>query len=185
MMTPMAFAELLRPLLGLRFAPPNLEAHRMVLLRKPEDDLRAAVALAARSRRDFPAPVELLDDLATIARQKAAGMVEVDKSVPLPAPRTVTVTNPASDVSLTIPVTREWYHDCDVCDDSGLVEFWCGDEAERRRQPWVRLGACGHPRPHGAHSWVQPCACVATNPTIQRRKARQAASVGSGTRSVA
>jgi hypothetical protein len=130
-----------------------------------EPILRAAVDYAIRTRTKFPAPAELRADA-----DHVAPLARLD--VPLPVRERVleqpfTITIP--EVGTVVSVTREWKYYCDDCSDTGWKSFWCGD-AGTRRQPWIEFGKCERPQEHGAHEFVQHCACWASNPALIRKR---------------
>lgn len=67
---------------------------------------------------------------------------------------------------------------CLFCLDGGWRPFWClgAGEARTLDQPARADGSivdCGRQTPHSGHQYVAPCACLATNPVIARRRERE------------
>lgn len=73
--------------------------------------------------------------------------------------------------TLAVPITPGYQPHCRVCDDSGMQEYACGAEAVKR-QPWLMEQSCERKGSHGPHAWVQYCFCVAMNPVVQGRRAK-------------
>jgi hypothetical protein len=160
-------------LTGLRFVPGEMQTHWEALQDIPDAVLVAAVDRAQKTRTEFPTPIELRQDADAVAHLARVFDPEPDRSVPLPAP--VVIDMPEGVKPLRID--REWRHDCDVCADSGMRSFWCGDG---RRQSWLYLERCERPKAHSSHEWVRRCECYETNPTIRRRNEHQAKYAVSG-----
>lgn len=157
-------------LIGLRFMPASMGTHWDALHDLPEAVLEAAITRAQRTRSEFPSPVELRQD---------ADQVRAHVRPPTPARRGAALEAPVVIGTLpagrAIHATCEWRYYCDTCGDSGWEELWCGPH---QQSSWMRAGHCGRRRCESettlGHSWVQTCACAASNPAVQRRKDRDA-----------
>lgn len=161
------FETQMQRLRGLRFVPADMTTHWEALSELPESALEAAVSRAQRTRVDFPTPVELRQDADQAAPMQAEP--EPDRSGALSEPRAIVVGNDASDVHLTLPVTRTWTYYCDVCGDSGWRGLWCGGDPKPKS--WLEHRTCGRrDSRHLPHEWVEPCPCAEWNPAIKRRK---------------
>lgn len=171
-----AVATQLRRLSGLRFAPELLQTHEEALASVGPDDLFDAISLAQRECRDFPSPVELLEFVHRV-RIKRAGATP-DPVVERPAePVDVAITHFGETVA-KVKVTRDYAHECDVCDDSGWKPIWCGI---REAMPGVlqlrgaQFGFCGEGREHYPHEFAVACPCRPTNRTYRLKLEKLAA----------
>jgi hypothetical protein len=158
---------------GLRFKPADQRTHWEALNDVPMVVLTAAISHAQKTRSEFPTPHELRQDADTVAHRVRASEPEPDRSVALPAP----VTIPMPEGVPPLRIEREWRDDCQVCRDTGMRSFWCGDG---RRQPWLLHERCERPKAHSPHEWVRRCECYERNPTIRRRNASRAKYAASG-----
>lgn len=161
------FEDQMNRLADLKSPPSSVDGHWEALKDIPLTMVKSAITHALRTRSWFPTGAELRADADHVARHTALAPAE-PKVIDLADAQTVVVQNPLGGQPLTLQVVREWYHDCDVCSDSGWASRWCG---ETPPNPWTPRRACERRHGHAAHEWVEPCACIATNPTIQRRRA--------------
>lgn len=157
--------ELLR-LAGLRFMPSDMSGHREVLADVPPDVLHAAVGLALRECRDFPTPSELLEFVSRARVARLSSAVDVIDERPIDP---VEVAIPHTGKVLRI--TRDYAHQCDLCDDSGWRPFWCGP---REAMPGVlqlrsvQTLDCGRRLDHAPHEFAEACLCREWNRAYQR-----------------
>ncbi len=68
---------------------------------------------------------------------------------------------------------RSWKLECEVCEDTGWIFFWClGLEVPAsdlgRRDETMPVEQCDRDRSHLPHSFVRVCPCRETNRTYQR-----------------
>ncbi len=68
---------------------------------------------------------------------------------------------------------RNWKLECEVCEDTGFIFFWClGIEVPEsdlgRRDETMPVQQCDRDRSHLPHSFVRVCPCRETNRTYQR-----------------
>lgn len=161
---------------GLRFRPDDLTTHWEALHTLPEAVVEAAVGWAARTRTDFPAPIELREDADRAMPPRVDGELE-DRAVPLAQPHTITVPQTGTIVS----ITREWVYYCAHCSDTGWRAWWCGPRSTPDRVPWIADAWCERRRAHGAHEWSARCACAESNPALVRKRAAQERYAAQGT----
>lgn len=167
------FEDEMARLNGLRYKPSDLRTHWEALQDVPIEMLRAAISRAQKTRTDFPTPFELRQDADAVAHHVRRPEPEPDRSTALPEPVTIPITEGVAPLR----IDREWRYDCQVCSDSGMRTFWCGDG---RRQPWLMFERCERSQAHSSHEWVRRCECYDTNPTIRRRHEAQARYAASG-----
>lgn len=157
-MTPAHCERQLARLNVLKGLPEDVVEYFAALQDIPDERFTRAVDHSLKTRHWFPTPAELRADVDAVA-----GTVTFSP----PPPRFVTAvgggfeatfTNPFSGKTLTVKVDRIWKFDCQDCEDTGWHSRRCPAEA------------CGRPRDHAAHEWVEKCACIEWNPTIRRRK---------------
>lgn len=166
----------------LRFPPADLAEFWAALKDIPDEPFTAGVGHATRTRGDHPVPAELRADVDAVARRVAPQAVHpTSRMVPIEGTVTAVIRNPLRGVDgkpgkgITVTVSSSYRPDCDDCDDSGHVLFWCGEPGPTK-MPWTYIRSCERRHPDGwtgGHDWAAECPCVATNPTIQRRKAMQ------------
>ena len=173
-MTSAVFASQMERLRPLRFGPSDFGSHWEALRDIPDELFTAAVSHALRTRAEFPAPAELRADTDVVARRNGnrQAVHPTSRAVPIEGGIPVEIKSPFGGPSITLHVTETIRHDCDDCDDTGKVLFWCGDDASAR-WPWMYRRRCERRNPHGDHDWAAECPCVPTNATIQLRKAAQ------------
>lgn len=162
------FREQMSRLLGLKFAPADMQTHWEALSDVPSPILEAAVTRAGRTRTEFPSPAELREDCDAVAASVRATIVDEDRGTDLEQPVTLG-TLPTGKV---ITAERIWKYYHDECGDIGIESLWCG-EPERSRKPWQNFQHCGRSKPHGAHEWVRKCACWESNPALIRKRANE------------
>lgn len=165
-MTQLAFERSMSRLTGLKFAPANLSTHFEALSDLTDTELDAAIGRAARECDEFPSPKMLR---AFVDEHRAR--VEVPEEDPgrasvLDESRTIALPD-----GTTLSVPREWRYYCEVCSDTGVKSFWCGDKPSARF-PWLSVMRCQRRKEHLDHEWVESCPCAETNPDVQRKKAR-------------
>lgn len=163
---PPDFAACMKRLVGLKFAPSDLTTHWEALRDLAADELDVAIMRATRECDEFPSPKMLR---AFVDEHRARVVVpeeDPSRAVDLDDARTVALPD-----GTTIPVPREWSYYCDVCSDTGMRSFWCGDSPSKR-QPWLTVGRCGRRKAHGEHEWVEACPCAPTNPDVIRKQLR-------------
>lgn len=167
------FMAQMRRLLGLKFAPSDLTTHWEALQDMPEALLEAAVTHAQTASDEFPSPKML----------KMFGDQLRARVVPIPVTEDRSEDNPSPTVAKlptgrVIPLTRFWKYYCEQCSDTGWSSFWCAGIMKpgekwpvAQRHPWVEIDRpCERHKGHGAHEWSAACACVDTNPEVQRRR---------------
>lgn len=162
------FTSQMTRLEGLKFGPDNLHTHWEGLRDVSVDALERAVSKAVRECESYPSPAEIRRFI--IETAPAIGQDE-DRSVPLVAPRVITVPVPGSEPVL-LPVTREWTYYCTRCNDTGWASFWCGDEEQRK--PWHGIGQCERPEAHAGHEYARHCVCWESNPAVVKKRERAA-----------
>lgn len=171
------FRAQMRRLLGLKFAPANLQTHWESLHDLPDALLQSAVDHAQRMCDEFPSPHELRTFAERMRFKVLPVPPPVDRS--MPSERVITAELPGGG---KIRIRREWKYYCDECSDSGWVSIWCDgytrsdDEsfpAGRRSQRTERAEMCSRTEAHGSHEWTMPCPCAATNPDVLRRRERE------------
>ncbi len=163
-MTRLEFDDEMGRLGLLRNPPAELETFWDLFQSVPAPELRAGISHAVRTRTFFPVPAELFEDCDTARPQRTWTDTERMPSGPQ---RTERIENPFGGAPLVVTVHREWAYYCQRCSDSGWVSQWCGGPAPK---PWQFTTTCARPRKHDPHEWVERCACVPTNPAIQRRR---------------
>ncbi len=157
----------------LPFAPDTMDGHWEALQDIPPQVLQPAIAIALKGRTKFPVPADLRADCdAVVRQQRPAAVHPTARIVPLEGGIPVEIKNPFGGPSIHLTVTDAYRADCDECDDTGMVLFWCGEPGPTMT-PWTYRRDCGRRHAHGSHDWATQCPCVATNPTIQRKKAAQ------------
>lgn len=167
------FDRQLSRLASLPNAPADTDGHWDALQDLPPQLFEAAISHALRTRAWFPVPVDLRRDCDAVSRRAVPSAVApTSHLVPVDGQQIVTIRNPFGGADITLAIDRAYRADCDDCDDSGQVVFWCGAE-KSTRWPWLYRRACERRDPHAAHDWAGTCPCVATNATIQRRRAAQ------------
>lgn len=166
------FDEQMHRMSDLKSAPSRMDAHYEALQDIPTDVLMQGITHALKTRPWFPTPAELRADCDAAMRRVPAPVGSRRKFVDVANARTVEILNPFGGPPITLYLTRDWHHDCTNCEDYGYAARWCG-ETGHSRYPWMELGRCQRPDEHASHEWVEPCHCIETNPTIQRRKAAQ------------
>jgi len=161
------FIVQMQRLSGLKFTPGDFDTHWEALQDIPEAVLEAAVTRAQRTRVEFPTPVELRQDADLVAHLVRPPVVEDEaaRTTPLAEPFEIQYPQAAA----VIPVRDRWRYDCEVCSDSGWQSVWCGPFTAQRK-PWQEPRTCDRRGEHGSHEWVRTCACVATNPTLIRKR---------------
>lgn len=169
-MTWPSFAQQMHRLNGLRFAPADLTTHWEALRDLPDSILEAAVGRAQKTRVEFPTPIELRQDADQVKHLVDVAPPEQERGIDLATPVTYVVPH----VNVSLKITREWKYYCQDCSDEGKVSKWCGVITTTHYKPWMAPEICQRTREHFPHEWVTACSCVATNPAIQRRKARDA-----------
>lgn len=150
--------------------PGDSDAYWEVLCDIPDDLFKSAIGHALRTRKWFPVPVELRDDVEAVKPRT----YYTDRNVePRPVSFTATITNPLDpSQSFTVNVVDHMPHECEACSDTGWVSFWCGPVGPRMGTS-ERLD-CERRGQHVAHEYVRPCPCIGTNPVIQRKRDTQA-----------
>jgi hypothetical protein len=161
-------------LIVLKGWPDSVEEYFPALVDIPDDLMPDAVTHALRTRTWFPAPAEVRADCDAIRRSRPVSSLPQPKVHELAGGgREVLIANPFGGEPLRLLVTRDWTHDCEECSDTGWASRWCGEG--RSGQPDVKSRHCGRTHlEHGAHEFVEKCACIDWNPTIKRRKEAQA-----------
>jgi hypothetical protein len=175
-MTQEFFHAQMARLVGLRWVPRDMTTHWEALRTLPDAVLDAAVAVAGRTRVDFPTPHELRQDADSV-RTAIDVPDDPDRSTALDQPYTVIL--PHSDTPIRI--SREWSYHCDYCSDIGWRRWWCGDPPMPLRLvtsdpvalPVPSGRACDRYHPHGSHEWVAPCECAEHNPALIRKRHNQ------------
>lgn len=167
-MTRAAFDAQMRRMVGLRFAPPVLDTHWEGLQGVPLEALTKAVTHAIISRRDFPTPAELREDIDRItpAQESAPlgrGSENLDQPIPL---------GQLPDGTRLPAATRIWHYYCETCSDCGWEPVWCGEG--RSPFPWVTVQMdCGRYHEHAAHEFSRRCGCWDSNPELIRKRETQ------------
>lgn len=162
------FDAQMRRLIGLKFVPASLDTHWEALQDVPLAVLTAAVTRAQKTRAEFPTPVELREDADQVAHLVSATSEEEPRGVRLAEPVTMAVPQAAA----VLVMQQSWEYYDSVCSDTGWRVFWCGP-FELSRKPWQEPRLCERRREHGAHEWVDRCACFDTNPALIRRRESQ------------
>ena len=168
------FDQQMARLSGLRFAPAETDTHWEALQDVPGSVLEVAVGRAAKTRSEFPTPVELRQDADQVAHFARPVEPAEDRSTPLEQPFTITV----PEVGKVVSITREWSYYCETCSDAGWESMWCGypavtlknGEIRTLAKPWQAQRICDRRGPHMPHEWVQKCACSDTNPALVRKR---------------
>lgn len=168
-MTRLWFDEQMARLAGLRFVPSDMTTHWEALRDLPQGVLEQAVGRAGRTRVEFPTPIELRQDADQITRRPTS-FEDRDQATEHPARELVCE---ALGMTLRLNITRDWRYDCDTCSDSGWEMFWCGPAGVHTKQR-LQARTCDHRGEHAPHEWTAPCPCRETNPTIRRRRDRDA-----------
>ena len=163
------FRGQMRRLMGLRFAPTDLQTHWEALSDVPDGILAEAVSRAQKTRAEFPSPVELRQDCDAVAHLVRVTQDE-DRGVDLEQPVTL---GALPDGTPLPPVKRLWKYYCEDCEDSGMRSFWCGVAVEHVTKPWQIRMACERIKEHGAHEFVARCACWDTNQALIRKREAQ------------
>ena len=166
-MTP-AFRDQMRRLMGLRFAPADLQTHWEALSDVPGGILAEAVSRAQKTRAEFPSPVELRQDCDAVAHLARPVVEDEDRGVALAKPFTITVPG----VGTVVSITREWNYYCDHCEDTGMRSMWCGEFVEHVTKPWQMRMACERTKEHMPHEFVARCGCWDTNTALIRKRER-------------
>jgi hypothetical protein len=170
-MTRVWFDSQMERMLSLKAMPGDTDEYFAALSDIPDEVLMAAVSHALKTRTWFPVAAELRADADAVVRHREVEP-EQFKLVDVKHARQVYIPNPFGGRGLTVVVTKEWRHDCDVCEDTGWAPRVCGMSAPEYLPEAIRR-FCERRIPHGPHAWVERCACLKTNPTIQRRQAAQ------------
>jgi hypothetical protein len=163
---PAWFRAQMARMVGLRFVPQDLRTHWEGLSDIPEALLEAAVSEAQRKCHNFPTPWQVRTFADQARRVVCPVPPDEDRTVPLPAPMVIG----HLPTGRPIVALRTWRYYCEDCSDSGLRTYWCGPPEGGR--PWLTRLDCGRSFEHAAHEWVKACACAASNPDVQRRKAK-------------
>jgi hypothetical protein len=158
-------------MLSLKAMPGDTDEYFAALVDIPDEVLVAAVSHALKTRTWFPVAAELRADADAVVRRQGAEpqpfrLADVQNA------RQVYIKNPFGGRDLALTVTKDWRHDCDVCEDTGWAQRFCGMSAPGHLPETIRR-FCERRIPHAPHAWVERCACFKTNPTIQRRQAAQ------------
>jgi hypothetical protein len=164
------FAEQMRRMNGLRFAPADLGTHWAGLGDLPLDVLTRAVERSIRTRSEFPTPSEVRQD-ADLSRPTLAPTTAEPEDTRLSEPVQVAVAASHLAPEHTIVITHAHAYQCEMCSDTGWETHWCGGTPPR---PWLRLYRCSRGGTHQDHEWTAACACAATNPALVRRRDRAA-----------
>jgi hypothetical protein len=163
-------------LLVLRNAPDDLDEWERALCDIPTEVLEAAATHALKTRVFFPLPAEVRADADAAAFYlRSPELAPPERERAIPEPFDITIPVPGQE-PVTLHIVREWRYDCPSCRDTGWAEFWCGPrgaEPAPGQSPFAPVAPCDRAREHGPHAYVRGCPCVDTNPTIQRRLARQ------------
>lgn len=161
-MTPDFCKRELKRMAVLRGMPENVGEYSPALADIPEPVFHRAVAHAILTRQFFPTVAELRADCDAVA-ERVARVPEPDRHASTTeTPRPLVLKNPFTGEEKSIPITRVWKNDCDVCGDTGWAPFHCPE------QP------CGRTFEHLPHEWVVKCACWSSNPTLRRKRAESA-----------
>jgi hypothetical protein len=155
-------------LIGLRFAPADMDTHWEGLRDVPSSVLELAVARACRTRSEFPSPAELREDCDAVAHQVRTTVIDEDRGTDLPEP----VTLGTLPTGKAITAERVWRYYHEACSDSGMESLWCGEPGPSRK-PWQELQACERTKPHDPHEWVRRCTCYDSNPHLIRKRERE------------
>ncbi len=136
-MTLGVFQSQIDRLRALRFAPADFNSHWDALQDIPDELFTAAVSHALRTRAEFPAPAELRADTDAVVRRQQPPIAEHPTShrVPIEGGIPVEITSPFGGPSIHLTVTETIRYDCDECDDTGRVTFWCGEDGPTKK-PW-------------------------------------------------
>jgi hypothetical protein len=164
-MTQAMFITQMRRLHGLKFTPADFDTHWEALRDLPDVVLAAAVTRAQKTRVEFPTPVELRQDADQVAHLVRPAVDAEDRSTPLETPYAILYPHAAAVIS----VRSSWAYYCETCSDTGWESVWCGPFTPQRK-PWQEPRTCDRRGEHGSHEWVRTCACVATNPTLIRKR---------------
>jgi hypothetical protein len=167
------FDDQMARMCDLKAHPSGMDAHFEVLSDIPPDVLIQGITHALKTRPWFPTPAELRADCDAALRRVPIVVGGRRKFVDVANAQRVEIRNPfAPDLPIVLFITRDWDHDCTNCEDYGFASRWCGAEGHARF-PWMVAADCQRQDEHLPHEWVERCPCIATNPTIQRRKASQ------------
>ena len=155
----------------LRKAPPDISDYVSLIEGITLDHLRFVVRYLLTTEDFFPTPRQLVDTATRLMPKPAPAPKRLEPSTEA---RTVKIPNPFGGAPLTVTITKDWYHDCTGCEDTGWRQLWCGDRPSPH-YPWLPVQRCGcdGERPH---DYAVRCTCLTTNPTILRRQARHVAS---------
>lgn len=154
----------------LKFPPENVDEHYRGLQDIPPEVLDVGVSHALVTRSWFPTIAELRIDCDVANRQRPRAVPPTSPEVPVEGGFPVFIKNPFGEGGISFMVTKEPWRDCDVCDDTGWAKYFCGEEPSRL-MPWLTKRRCERRHTHADHDWAQACPCVATNRTIQQRRA--------------
>lgn len=161
------FDAQMRRLVILRGWPDEIEEYFPVLSDIPEEVFTGGVKYALKTRAWFPTPAELRLDC-DAARRSTRMDPPQPVVVELEGGRELEIPNPLGGVPLHVRITRDWRHDCELCEDTGWRSYWCGHgKPPSSIAPEVQ---CGKQQVHAAHEWVARCVCVPWNPTIRRHR---------------
>lgn len=158
-------------LADLRFPPVSLEGHWSGLAGVPEAIVEAAIIRALQTRSAFPSAAELREDMDQVAPLVRPLPPVEDRGTDLVAPRVIGTLPTGAPITQT----RVWRDYCEVCGDTGLRAWWCGDTPSSR-WPWLAVRRCGIrncAKVGYAHEWVERCVCYDTNPALVRKRAAQ------------
>lgn len=153
----------------LRNVPEDIEPWWKPLQSVPLDLFAGAVDLALETRVFFPLPAEFRIDVDVVTASRRTVTKAPDREVALDGAVVRHIRNPWTGVDHPIKVLREWGYYCDTCEDTGIVSHWCGTESPK---PWYVLRACGRPKAHYAHEFVDDCVCLTTNPALRKKRER-------------
>lgn len=157
-----AFIGAMKRLMGLKFAPANLDTHWEALSDLSADELDAAVSRAARDCDEFPSPKMLR----AFVDEHRARVIVPEEEPRFGKPHRHTFELPDGT---EIKIKREWNYYDDTCSDTGMRSWWCGSKPSSR-YPWLDRQQCGRRKPHADHEWAEVCACASHNPDVQRKR---------------
>lgn len=149
--------------------PGNSDAYWDTLCDVPVDLLKSGINHALRTRKWFPVPVELREDVEAV---KPRTYYSDPHTEPRPISFTATIPNPFGGKPISVNVVDYIPNTCEACSDTGWVSFWCGPVGQRTGDS-ERLD-CERRGKHAAHEYVRACPCIGTNAAIQRKRESQA-----------
>lgn len=167
------FDTQMRRMVALKVLPESMDEHYKGMQDIPAQTLDDGITHAIKTRIWFPTVAELRADCDAVNTARPQAVHPTSRLVPVDGDLTVHIANPFGGKGITVKVTQVTRPECDACDDTGWVKFWCGGSVSAR-WPWMAVHRCQRRQAHAEHEWAGHCSCVETNSRIHERRTAQA-----------